>query len=174
MDKKKEAVLLVGHGAPATDTPREYIEELKRLESQRVARHVSAMSEREAELDRLVREWPRTQRNDAYKWGLEEIADKLRPMLKGKYLVLAYNEFCFPSVEQEIRALIGEGYNHITLISTMFTRGGIHSEYEIPQIIEAARRKYPYVTIEFAWPYDIDLVGQFLAAQLKRHSLSPK
>lgn len=165
--KVKEAVILIGHGAPASDTPRELVEKLKRMEAQRNAQKITAMSEHEAEMDRQVREWPRTQENDPYKVGLEDIADKLRPKLGGKTLTLAYNEFCFPSVEQEIAGLVAEGFTHITLTTTMYTRGGIHSEIEIPQIVAESRKKYPKVNIDYAWPFDTESIASFLATHLK-------
>jgi sirohydrochlorin cobaltochelatase len=168
MNMNKEAVVLIGHGASATDTPRHLVAELKRLEGERMSKRVMEMSPREAELDKLVREWPRTPDNDAYKYGVEEIAQALAPKLGGKRLVVAYNEFCAPSVEDAIEGLVRDGFNRITLISTMFTRGGIHAECEIPGIVLASRKKYPGVAIDYAWPYAPDFIASFLAAQLTK------
>ncbi|UPT74579.1 MAG: CbiX/SirB N-terminal domain-containing protein [Elusimicrobiota bacterium] len=167
-----EAVVLIGHGGTASDTPKAAVGELKRLESERQARREAQMSPREAELDKLVREWPRTPETDAYKYGVEEIARALEPKLGGRRLVTAYNEFCAPSVEDAIDGLVAEGYKKISLISTMFTRGGIHAECEIPGIVLAASKKHPGVVIEYAWPFDADFIASFLASQLGR-VLSP-
>ena len=164
---KKEAVVLIGHGGTASDTPRALVGELMRLEGERQARK-SAISPREAELDKQVREWPRTPKSDQYKSGVEEIAAKLAPMLDGRRLVTAYNEFCAPSVEDAIEGLVAEGFERVVLISTMFTRGGVHAEFEIPDIVVAARRKHPQVTIEYAWPFDAEFIATFLAGQLAR------
>jgi sirohydrochlorin cobaltochelatase len=168
MNNKKEAVVLIGHGASATDTPRQLVAELKRLEGERMARREMEMSPREAEVDKIVREWPRTPDNDAYKAGVDLIAAALAPKLPGKTLVVAYNEFCAPSVEDAIERLVGEGYSRIDLISTMFTRGGIHAECEIPGIVLASRKKYPGVVIEYAWPYEPAFIADFLSAQLTK------
>lgn len=165
---KKEAVILIGHGAAATDTPRALVSELKRLEGERQARKVAVMSPREAELDKQVREWPRTKDNDAYRAGVEEIAAALAPRLGGRRLVTAYNEFCAPSVEDALAALVAEGFTSITLISTMYTRGGIHAECEIPGIVLESRKKHPGVDIRYAWPYGADVIADFLSAQLAR------
>lgn len=164
----KEAVILIGHGATAADTPRPLIAELKRLESERMARRERTLSPREAALDRQVREWPRTPDNDAYQAGVEEIARALAPKLDGRKLVAAYNEFCAPSVEDAIESLADEGFTRISLVSTMFTRGGRHAEREIPDIAAAAAKKHPGVTIEYAWPFDPDFLADFLAGQLAR------
>ncbi|OGS40015.1 MAG: hypothetical protein A2506_02890 [Elusimicrobia bacterium RIFOXYD12_FULL_66_9] len=164
----KEAIVLIGHGATATDTPRPLIAELKRLEGERMARRELKMSSREAELDKQVREWPRTPQNDAYKAGVDEIAKAFAPKLGGRKLVVAYNEFCAPSVETAIEALVREGFTRICLISTMFTRGGMHAECEIPGIVLAANKAHPGVKIEYAWPFDPDFLADFLAAQLQR------
>lgn len=164
----KEAVVLIGHGGTASDTPKPMIGELKRLEGERQARRDAVMSPREAELDKLVREWPRTPATDAYKYGVEEIAAALAPKLGGRRLVTAYNEFCAPSVEDAIDGLVKEGFTRISLISTMFTRGGIHAECEIPGIVILAKKKYPDVVVEYAWPFDAGFLADFLAAQLGR------
>lgn len=165
---EKAAVILIGHGSAATDTPRPLVAELMRLEKERQARRETAMSPREAELDKQVREWPRTPQNDAYKAGVEEIARALAPKLGGKKLVTAYNEFCAPSVEDALEGLVREGFKRIALVSTMYTRGGIHAECEIPGIVLDARKKYPGVTVDYAWPYEPAFLADFLAAQLAR------
>lgn len=133
-----------------------------------MARRETKMSPREAELDKLVREWPRTPDNDAYKLGVDEIAAALAPKLGGRKLVAAYNEFCSPSVEDAIAALVRDGYSRISLVSTMFTRGGVHAECEIPGIVAEAKRSHPGVVIEYAWPFDAGFVADFLASQLAR------
>ena len=164
----KEAVVLIGHGGTAMDTPKAMVGELKRLEGERQARREMKMSAREAELDKIVREWPRTPQTDAYKSGVEEIAAALAPKLGGRKLVTAYNEFCAPSVEDAIESLVKEGCTRISLISTMFTRGGIHAECEIPGIVIEAKKIHPGVVIEYAWPFDAGFIAEFLAAQLER------
>ncbi|MEK7234306.1 MAG: CbiX/SirB N-terminal domain-containing protein [Elusimicrobiota bacterium] len=164
----KEAVILIGHGGTPTDIPKPMVGELKRLEGERQVRRESTRSLREAELDKLVREWPRTPDNDAYKCGVDSIAAALAPKLGGRKLVVAYNEFCAPSVEDAIEGLVKEGCTRISLVSTMFTRGGIHAECEIPGIVVEATKKYAGVVVEYAWPFDPDFVADFLAAQLGR------
>jgi len=162
----KEAVVLIGHGGSPADFPRALISELKRLEGERQARKGLVMSAREAELDKQVREWPRTRATDPYKFGVEEIAAALAPKLEGRRLVVAYNEFCAPSVEEAIERLAAEGFGRIMLISTMFTRGGVHAECEIPGIVLESRKKHPGVTVEYAWPFEPGFIADFLAAQL--------
>jgi sirohydrochlorin cobaltochelatase len=166
--ENKEAVVLIGHGGSASDTPRALVSELKRLEGERQARKRLTMSPREAELDKQVREWPRTPETDPYKYGVEAISRALAPKLHGRRLVVAYNEFCAPSVEDAIEGLVSEGYERILLISTMFTRGGIHAEFEIPAIALATRKKHPRVAVEYAWPYEPEFIADFLAAQLAK------
>jgi sirohydrochlorin cobaltochelatase len=166
--QKKEAVVLIGHGGSPSDIPRGVVAELKKLEGERQARKLAAMSPREAELDKQVREWPRTPETDPYKFGVEAIAEKLAPKLGGRRLVTAYNEFCAPSVEDAIERLVAEGFERIVLVSTMFTRGGIHAECEIPGIVLETRKKHPRVEVEYAWPFDADFIAAFLAEQLAR------
>ncbi|MBI4369372.1 MAG: CbiX/SirB N-terminal domain-containing protein [Elusimicrobia bacterium] len=168
MHNTKEAIVLIGHGAAASDTPRKFVDELKKLEMERRRRQMNAVNGREIELDRLVRQWPRTPQNDPYKSGLEQIALALEAKLSGRRLILAYNEFCAPSVEEAIAALADQGIQKITLITTMYTRGGLHSEKEIPSIVRQAQKKYPNVRFHYAWPFDTIEIANFLAHHLKQ------
>jgi sirohydrochlorin cobaltochelatase len=163
-----EAVILVGHGGIPSDAPPGLVSDLKRLEAERRKRGEAEMSPREAELDRKLRDWPRTPDTDPYKFGLEAVAGELRARLDGRRLALAYNEFCAPSVEDAIADLVAQGATRITLLTTMFTRGGSHAESEIPELVHLARARHPGVEIEYAWPFDLARVADFLAAQLAR------
>ena len=48
----------------------------------------------------------------------------------------------------------------------MFTPGGSHAELEIPMIVSDLKQKYPQVSIEYAWPYNMDDVAGLLALRL--------
>jgi len=52
----------------------------------------------------------------------------------------------------------------------MFTPGGSHSEVEIPEILDHLRPQYPGVELHYAWPFDLNLVANTLAEQVKRFS----
>jgi len=163
-----DTIILVGHGGTASDMPREWVQELKKLEGERQARRELAMSPREAALDKKVREWPRTPETDPYQAGIERLAADLRKKLSGRKLVVAYNEFCAPSVDEAIDRAVAEGAASITLVTTMFTPGGVHSEIEIPDIVKAAQKRHPHATIRYAWPFDMAHVAEFLSGHLAR------
>jgi sirohydrochlorin cobaltochelatase len=159
-------VILVGHGGLPSDIPEELVSELKRLEGQRRAAGQTEMGEREAAVDAQVRNWPRSKESDPYRAGLEAVAARLAPLIGERRLIVAYNEFCVPSVEDAIERAVNDGATSIVLLSTMFTPGGSHSEVEIPEIVETACRMHPQVDIRYAWPYDLDRVAEFLSAHL--------
>lgn len=164
---KKQAAILVGHGVPASDTPRSLVTEFKTLEAQRRARK-GPVSDREAELDRTLREWPRTRETDPYQWGLQRLAGHLRSRLDGRRLEVAYNEFCSPSLREAIAGLVSDGYLDIILMPTMFTPGGLHSEIEIPEMVASERARHPDLRLAYAWPFDLDHVAQFLYDHMHR------
>lgn len=168
MAHEHEAVILVGHGGIPADCPGELVSELKRLEGMRRARGLVEMSPREAELDKQIRDWPRTPESDPYGAGLEQIATRLRPRVAPRKLVVAYNEFCAPSLEDAIADLVAHGVRRIVLTTTMFTPGGSHSEQEIPEIVEHQSKLYPDVEIRYAWPFDLERAADFLADQIGR------
>ena len=166
-ENPKNAVILVGHGGVPTDCPRELVSRLKTLEAQRRASG-RAPSAEELDLDARIRHWPRTPQTDPYRDGLEALAAALRPLLNGASLAAAYNEFCAPTLEEAAEASIAAGATAITVVPSMLTPGGVHSEVEIPETLERLRQLHPGIEFRYAWPVDLTLVARMLADQLSR------
>ena len=167
MSDSTRGVVLVGHGGIPKDCPGELVTKLKRLEAQRRAAG-NPMSHEEHELDQKIRRWPRTPETDPYQAGLESLAARLKPLLHGARFSTAYNEFCTPTLGEAIEQQIADGATDVTVISTMFTPGGSHSEYEIPEEMAELRRNHPGVTLTYAWPFDLDKVAEMLCEHLGR------
>lgn len=165
--KKSECVILVGHGGVPKDFPKDLLGELQRLEKERLARGGKEMSPREAELDQKIRRWPRTAQTDPYQAGMERLGEKLRQRLRGKEVVVAYNEFCAPSLEEAISEAASRGYSSVRVLTIMLTPGGYHSEVEIPQIARDMASRHPDVRIQYLWPYDLSEVAELLSKQLE-------
>ncbi|MDH5427085.1 MAG: hypothetical protein OEY57_02760 [Nitrospirota bacterium] len=167
MSESKKGIILVGHGGIPKDYPGDLVSKLKRLEAQRRAAG-QPMSAEELELDTKIRTWPRTPESDPYQAGLEALGAQMKPLLNGALFTLAYNEFCGPTLHQAVEDLIKQGAQTITIVSTMFTPGGSHSEYEIPEELEELRKHHPGVTLNYAWPYDLSKVAQMLMEHIAR------
>lgn len=165
MSDFKKAILLVGHGGIPKGYPQDLITKLKRLEAQRRATG-APMSPEELELDTKVRTWPRTPQTDPYQAGLEALGSAMKPFLNGALFALAYNEFCGPTLADAVEDLIRQGAQSITVVSTMFTPGGSHSETEIPEELEELRRKHPGVTLTYAWPFNLVKVSKMLVEHI--------
>jgi len=159
--------ILVGHGGIPKGCPQELITKLKRLERQRRAAGTPISAE-ERELDTRIRQWPRTPETEPYQSGLEAVAAQLRANLGEVLFAVAYNEFCAPTLEESVEDLIKKGATHIIVTTTMFTPGGSHSEVEIPEILHHLRARHPDVELRYAWPFDLNLVANTLAEQVKR------
>lgn len=157
-------VILIGHGGVPADCPAELAGEFKRLQS--AAKGMP--SPRAAEIEARLRSWPRTEKNDPYKAGLEAVAATLADALPEHRVLAAYNEFCSPTLEQAVEEAVKENACQITVISTMYTRGGIHSEAEIPAELKELRRKHPKVDIRYVWPFDLKAVAGLLAREVRR------
>jgi len=167
MSRNQKAVILVGHGGLPRDCPREIIQQFKQLERERKGSGQLATAQ-EQDLEKRIREWPRTPENDPYKAGIEQLAERLEPLLEGAPLVLAYNEFCAPTIEDAVVDLATRGINCITVVPTMLTPGGSHSEIEIPGILDSLRARHPALDIRYAWPADLDLLAGMFADLLKK------
>ena len=165
MSDLTKGIILVGHGGIPKGYPADKVSKLKRLEAQRRAAG-QPMSAEELELDTNIRTWPRTPETDPYQAGLEALGSEMKPMVNGALFSLAYNEFCGPTLEQAVDDLISQGAQSITVVSTMFTPGGSHSEYEIPEEMEELRQKHPGITLNYAWPYNLTQVSTMLVQHI--------
>ncbi|MBX3026151.1 CbiX/SirB N-terminal domain-containing protein [bacterium] len=161
------AVILVGHGGLPKDCPRELVRELRALAADRAARG-GPPSAAEQALDRRIRAWPRTAATDPYQAGLEGLAAALRRRLGGTRLVVAYNEFCAPSLEDAVAALLADGVEEITVVPSMLTPGGSHSEIDIPDSLDRLRARHPALRLRYAWPVEVALLADMLATHLAR------
>jgi sirohydrochlorin cobaltochelatase len=169
MSDNKKGIILVGHGGIPKDYPGDLVTKLKRLEAQRRAAGMP-MSAEELELDTKIRTWPRTPETDPYQAGLEALATQMKLLINGSLFAMAYNEFCEPTLTQAVEHLIQQGAESITIVSTMFTPGGSHSEYEVPAELAKLRQKHPMVTLNYAWPYDLSHVSKMLMEHIDRFS----
>ncbi|HJU05940.1 MAG TPA: CbiX/SirB N-terminal domain-containing protein [Nitrospiraceae bacterium] len=163
----QQGVILVGHGGVPRDFPRDLLTRLKSLEAKRRATG-SEQTDEEIELETRIRRWPRTPATDPYKAGLEALAAHLKPALNGPVFAIAYNEFCAPTVEEAVEDLIRRGATLITVVPSMLTPGGSHSEIEIPESLERLHIQHPTIELRYAWPFDLTQVAAMLAAQLRR------
>lgn len=169
MRASTRGVVLVGHGGIPKDCPQELITKLKRLEAQRRALKAPISAE-EHELNTRIRHWPRTTATDPYQSGLEAFGAQLKPHLNGALFALAYNEFCAPTLEEAVKDLVKQGATSITVLTTMFTPGGSHSEIEIPEILDQLKAVYPGVMLRYAWPFDLAMVAKMMAEQCAKFS----
>ncbi len=165
--KPQRGVILVGHGAIPKDYPRELVTKLKTLEARRRASGSESTAE-EIDLDRRIRQWPRTSETDPYQAGFEALSTQLKPLLNGERFAIAYNEFCAPTVEDALEEMIQVGVTMITVVPSMLTPGGSHSEIEIPESLDRLRARFPRIDIRYAWPFDLSAVARMLASQLQR------
>ena len=164
-------VVLAMHGSPAVDFPRNELSELLGLHMRLSQGDLDgpereAIARRHDELDRKIRGWPRTAENDPFFAASQDLAKRLSEAL-GTRVVVGFNEFCAPSVEQVLEEVAEEGADRIVVVTPMMTTGGEHSERDIPEVIERVRGKHPRTEIVYAWPFEPNKVAEFLARHIK-------
>ena len=169
MDDARRGIVLVGHGGIPTDCPPVLVMNLKRLEAQR-RNSCGPPTIEEIELDRRIRHWPRTKDTDPYQAGLESLAAHVRPLVTERLFAVAFNEFCAPTLEEAVQDLIAAGAQDITVVSSMLTPGGSHSELEIPRTLQQLRQQHPDIVLRYAWPFDLTAVARMLADHLNGFS----
>ena len=166
MKNLKTAVILIGHGGLPSDIPSEIVENFMRLHKVRI-KTGSKITKEEIELDRAIRLWKRTPENDPYKAGLESLASEMENYLDGFHIKTAYNEFCHPDIEDAVEELVKDNYSKFILVTTMITRGGSHSESEIPEEVEKLRLQHPTIEIQYAWPFCMNNFAEFLGKHVE-------
>jgi len=171
--EERRAVILVGHGGVPKDCPRELVTRLKQLEALRRAAGGPPSPEEEA-VDRQIRTWPRTDKNDPYRLGLVSLAGRLAPLLGAVPLRVAYNEFCVPSLEEAADQLVAEGFDTVAVVTTMMTPGGSHAELDIPETLSRLSRRHPTVRFDYHFPFDMERVAELFAAQIRNRWQDPE
>jgi sirohydrochlorin cobaltochelatase len=171
--KKNVAVVLVGHGVPANDFPREKLSEFRRVTGQVMAAggEEKAPSELVARLQALeheVRQWKRTPENDPYNTTVQELAVQIKQAGGYELVEVAHNEACGLDVDEAIDNVIKKGATRILVLTTMIIKGGAHAEHDIARKVEKAKRAHPEASITYVWPIEMDQVVQFFATQLNR------
>ena len=113
-----------------------------------------------------MRRWTRTPENDPYFYASNELAEHLSHRAECP-VVVGFNEFCSPSLDDAFDEVARGNPEKIIIITPMMTRGGEHSEKDIPEAIERAKEKYSKILFEYIWPFDLMEVASFLETQIR-------
>lgn len=165
----KTIIVLAMHGMPPADFPRGELAKAMQLHAQLERAEGparEALAARYAALSARMRAWPRNAENDPYAMASEELALALR-QAAGHPVIVAYNEFCGPDLDEALYLAAARGAEQIVVVTPMMTRGGEHSEVDIPAAIARAQARCPSIPVRYAWPFDAAAVAQFLAAQVR-------
>lgn len=154
----RPALLLVGHGGPATDFPK--LGEYFRLHGKN--------SEEAHKIEEEMARWPRTEENDAYWAGFMQVVRAVEATQAFASVQIAFNEMCAPTVEEGLEELARRNPKTIVVTSIMITPGGVHSEKDIPLSISNFREKHPEIEVVYAWPYDPRMISSFLIDHVKK------
>ncbi len=166
----EQIVVLAMHGAPPLDFPREEIAEWFGLHSrleQAVGPQREGLERRHAELEAKMRAWPRTLQNDPF-WAASLELGRHLSQAAGCQVLVGFNEFCSPSLDEVLEQAASRGLDQVVVVTPMMTRGGEHSEVDIPAAIRRAHERHPDQAIQYVWPFEMAEVARFLAAQIEK------
>lgn len=158
------------HSAPPNDFPPHETIELFNLHAgleHQEDEESQILQERFGQLHSKIRAWPRTPNNDPFFAGSLELAQHLQEATQKK-VILGFNEFCSPSPEGVFQQAMQHSPRTTFVITPMMTRGGKHSEVEIPPAINDFKERYPNTLIQFVWPLEPSHSANFLASQIAR------
>lgn len=162
-------IVLAMHGVPPNDFPGKELAEFfslhARLESP--GGIPPQISQRYAELETKMRNWPRTRENDPFSFASQELAQGLAEE-SGNEVITGYNEFCAPGLDEALESAVQKGAGRVVVVTPMMTRGGDHAEREIPELVRRFRNKHPEVEFIYAWPFEVKEVSRFLTVHLNR------
>ena len=165
----KIIIILAMHGMPPNDFPKketlDYFMLHSRIENM-PGSPPPILQQQYKELDIKMRSWPRTQENDSYYYASNELAEATSNQT-GYKVIVGFNEFCSPSLDEAFDAASKYDSEKIIVITPMMTRGGEHSEKDIPEAIERAKIKSPSTQFSYVWPFNISKVAAFLTEQIQ-------
>ena len=172
---EKIVIVLAMHGEPPTDFPKDEFATFFALHARRAFAGAGGedLNQRYADLDAKMRRWPRTAENDPFYAGSQEMAVHFR-RATGYEVIVGFNQFCAPSVEEALEEAVAQKAGRIIVITPMMTPGGRHSTTEIPTAIKRAQQRHPDVPIEYAWPFDLSEVAEFLAHRIQQMNIETK
>jgi sirohydrochlorin cobaltochelatase len=165
----RPAIVLAMHGSPPRDFPHHETAELFGLHArlhQTRGPERDELARRHDELEARMRTWPRSADNDAFWAASHELADHLRHRT-GMPVAVGFNEFCAPTIEEALGQLVEGGADRVVVMTPMMTRGGEHSEVDIPLAVDRAREAHPGVEILYAWPFEPADVAAFLESHMR-------
>jgi sirohydrochlorin cobaltochelatase len=162
----KTMLVLAMHGSPPNDFPREELGEFFGLHGG--LEHAEgpgrqAMERRHDELHAKMRAWPRTAENDPFWAASLELAQELAEVI-GLEVLVGFGEFCGPSLDEALDQAAATA-EKVVVVTPMMTRGGEHAEQDIPAAIARAEERHPGCTFVYAWPFAVNEIARFLAAQ---------
>lgn len=160
------ALVLVGHGGVPKNMPRSWVREMKQF-ARRAEDGDRAAASAARDIDERIRSFPRSEETDPYGAGIERLAQQLRKRLPEWNVVVAFNEFCAPTIEEAVAAAVQAGATDVQVVTTMITPGGTHCEVDIPEAIERARAAHEKVNIHFVWPLELGRVADMFVANLR-------
>ncbi len=166
----KKMILLAMHGVPPADFPPSELGEFFRLHSfaESGLRGVRDFPEaRYRELERKMRLWTRTPENDPFFMTSERLVRSLQAKT-GLEVVAGFIEFCAPNLDEAFGQMVSRGAERIIVVTPMMTSGGQHAERDIPEAISRAVKAFPNIRIDYAWPFPLEEIVDFLAAQIAR------
>lgn len=160
-------IVLAMHGMPPRDFPPREAAEFFALHARPDpgAGDDAALRQRANALEAKMRAWPRTAQNDPFHAGSYELAAQLN-RASGLDIIVGFNEFCAPSLDDALDQAAGAGARRVLVITPMMTRGGDHSEVDIPEAVRRAEARHPGISFRYVWPFDPAAVADFLAAQI--------
>ncbi|OGR87488.1 MAG: hypothetical protein A3A86_01695 [Elusimicrobia bacterium RIFCSPLOWO2_01_FULL_60_11] len=156
----KTVIIVAMHGMPPSDFPKDQLSEWGRLHS------TGASGKRYLELDENIRNWPRTLENDPYHAASYRLAGRMKE-LTGLEVIVGFNEFAKPGMGESFDLAVRSGATRVVVVTPMMTRGGSHSESDIPAEIEKAKARYPALAVGYVWPFDEGKISEFLTRQLE-------
>lgn len=168
----KTLIVLAMHGAPPNDYPKRELGEFFSLHNHiehATPTERATMQTRFDELDAKIRAWARTPQNDPYWAGSHDIATHLARATQ-REVIVGFNEFCAPTLDNAFEQAVAHGAEKIIVLTPMMTRGGEHSEIEIPEAVAHAQARFPQTVFQYIWPLDVAAIAQFLASQIAAHT----
>jgi sirohydrochlorin cobaltochelatase len=161
----KEIIVLVMHGMSPKDFPPQEKGEFFRLKNQIEQQGMKDGLARFQALENKMRRWPRNTANDPFFVAAYELAGTLQ-RARGCEVIVGFNEFCAPSMQEALDDAASRKPEKVIVITPMMIRGGSHSEVEIPQDVEAARKRHPGTSFVYVWPYETLPIAEFLSRQI--------
>ena len=97
-------------------------------------------------LEKQIRYWPRTRRNDPFYTASQTMAEQLSADTRCP-VILGFAEFCAPDLDEAFDEAVDKGAEQIVVVTPEMSHEGAYPDLDVNQAVDRVKERHPEVRI---------------------------